>query len=93
MKLTADVSEADSSPSPRPTTGSGRSGVKLGIVRLGKAGGKVGGVKSTFLSNFTYREDTEHLYHAFVYSPVSFQYLSITCNPFIACYIRIVFPE
>ncbi len=38
MKL---VPESSTTPAaPRPT--SGRSGVKLGIVRLGKAGGKVG---------------------------------------------------
>ena len=36
-----------------------------------------------------YRKDIENVYHAFMYSPVtSFRYLSITCNAFIACYIR-----
>ena len=34
-----------------------------------------------------YRKDTEHLYHAFVYSlNTSFQYLSIHAMSFIACY-------
>ena len=36
-----------------------------------------------------YRKDTEPLHHSFMYSFItSFQCLSITCNAFIACYIR-----